>query len=256
LSRLTIRYDEEPARRILALSDTEEMRAQRRRVLDLLAPQPGWCVLDVGCGPGHLARELAAAVGPNGRACGVDVSEHMLALAADHPEVELAHVSGTELPFADGAFDAACATQVYEFVQELPAALGELRRVLRAGGRALILDTDWDTLVWHSSEPARMQRVLDGWRRRVAHQHLPRTLGRLLREAGLELEDVHTYAIFDTEGREGSYSARQIEHLGASAEGVGADDVAAWAADLRGLAAAGEYFFSLNRYVFIARNPG
>ena len=254
MSRLVIRYDEAPARRILALSDTEDMRAQRRRVLDLLAPRPGWRVLDVGCGPGHLAAELAAAVGPNGRVCGVDVSEHMLALAAQ-PEVQFVHVRGTALPFAEGEFDAAVATQVYEFVEDLAAALAELWRVLRTGGRVLILDTDWDTLVWHSSDSARMRRVLDGWRRRVAHPHLPRTLARELREAGFEVDHVHTYAIFDTLGSEGSYSALQIEHLGASAEGVAADEVAAWTADLRDLAAAGEYFFSLNRYVFSARKP-
>ncbi|MFI4985626.1 MAG: methyltransferase domain-containing protein [Solirubrobacterales bacterium] len=77
-----IRYDERPARRIQALSETPEMRAQRRHVLDLLAPQPAEEILDVGCGPSHLARETARAVGPNGRVCGGDVSEQTLALAA------------------------------------------------------------------------------------------------------------------------------------------------------------------------------
>lgn len=47
-------------------------------------------------------------------------------------------------------------------------------------------------------------------------------------------------------GQEGSYSALQIEHLGASAAGVPSHEVAAWAADLRALARAGDYFFSLN----------
>jgi ubiquinone/menaquinone biosynthesis C-methylase UbiE len=137
----TISYDEEPARRIQALSETPEMQAQRRRVIKLLAPQPGWRVLDVGCGPGHLARELAAAVGPNGHICGADVSEHMLSLAGES-DVELVHFDGTRLPFDDEAFDAAVATQVYEFVEWLAEALAELDRVLRPGGRVLILDTD------------------------------------------------------------------------------------------------------------------
>jgi SAM-dependent methyltransferase len=251
---LTIRYDEEPARRILALSETAEMQAQRRHVLKLLAPEPGWQVLDVGCGPGHLAAELAKAVGPNGRVCGADVSEHMLALAA-HTEVEFVHTSGTSLPFQDGTFDAAVATQVYEFVEDLPAAFAELRRVLLPGGRVLILDTDWDSLVWHSSDPARMRRVLEGWRRRVANPHLPRTLARDLRDAGLEVTHREALTIFDPHGREDSYSAHQIEHLGASAVGVAEEEIDAWAGDLRHLAAAGDYFFSLNRYIFLATKP-
>jgi ubiquinone/menaquinone biosynthesis C-methylase UbiE len=251
---LTIRYDEEPARRILALSETPEMQAQRRHVVELLAPERGWQILDVGCGPGHLAAELARALGPNGRVCGADVSEHMLALAT-HADVEFVHVSGTSLPFQDGTFDAAVATRVYEFVEDLPAALAELWRVLQRGGRVLILDTDWDSLVWHSSDPARMGRVLDGWRRRVANPHLPRALAQHLRDAGFEVTHREVLTILDPDGRDDSYSAHQIEHLGASAVGVADEEIDAWATDLRRLTADGEYLFSLNRYIFLATKP-
>jgi arsenite methyltransferase len=251
----TIRYDEQPARRIQALSETPEMQAQRQRVVELLDPQPGWRVLDVGCGTGHLARELAATIGSSGHVCGADVSEHMLALASGS-DVELVHVNGTQLPFDDEAFDAAVATQVYEFVEGLTDALAELHRVLRPGGRALILDTDWDSLVWHSSDPERMDRVLEGWRRRVVDPRLPRTLARHLREAGFSIARRETLTIFDADGDPGSYSAHQIEHLGASAAGVPAAEIKAWAADLRDLARTGDYFFSLNRYLFLAARGG
>jgi ubiquinone/menaquinone biosynthesis C-methylase UbiE len=69
-----MRYDGAPARRIARLSETPEMHAQRSRVIELLAPRAGWRVLDVGCGPGHLAEQLATAVGPRGQVCGVDTS--------------------------------------------------------------------------------------------------------------------------------------------------------------------------------------
>ena len=55
------------------------------------------------------------------------------------------------LPFADGR-STPCVTQVYEYVADMPAALAEARRVLRPGGRLLVLDTDWDSIVWHSSD--------------------------------------------------------------------------------------------------------
>ena len=247
----TITYDEEPARRIQLLSETADLRAQRQLVIELLAPQPGWRVLDVGCGPGHLTRELAKAVGPAGRVYGADISEHMLSLA-QHQGVELVHLTDSTLPFETETFDAAVATQAYEFVEQLPLALSELHRVLRVGGRALILDTDWDSLVWHSSDPERMKRVIDGWRERVAHPRLPRTLTRLLRDAGFEVIHRGTFTIFDVRGDEGSYSAHQIEHLGISAHSVPATERSAWEADLRELAVTGDYFFSLNRYTFLA----
>jgi arsenite methyltransferase len=246
-----IRYDEEPARRIRALSDTPEIRAQRERVVELLAPKPAERILDVGCGSGHLARELADIVGPE-RVRGVDVSEQMLMLASEHG-VDAVHTSGCLLPFADDAFDVAVATQVYEFVEDLPQALAELRRVLRAGGRALILDTDWSSIVWHASDPRRMQRVLHGWRRRVAHPHLPRTLAPQLEHAGFELVRQAVHTIFDPKGEPHSYSALQIEHLGASAIGVPDHEVEEWAVDLRHLAHTGAYFFSLNRYIFLVK---
>jgi len=249
-----MRYDDGAAKRIVALSDTPEMRAQRRKVIELLAPQELWRVLDLGCGPGHLMRELAHAVGPQGSVCGVDVSQEMLEIAA-REGVELAHVEGTTLPFEADVFDAAVATQVYEFVEEIQAALAELFRVLRPGAKAVILDTDWDSVVWHSNDDARMRCVLDGWRKRVADPHLPRRLSRHLRKAGFEIDRREVFAIFDPCGRADSYSARQIEHLGASAVGVPDSQLTAWAADLRNLARTGDYFFSLNRYIFVASKP-
>jgi arsenite methyltransferase len=245
-----IRYDEGPAQRIRALGNTPEMTAQRARVIELLAPQQGEQILDVGCGPGRLARELAEMVGQR-NVRGVDVSPQMLALAGELG-VDAWEATGAALPFGDDTFDAAVATQVYEFVEDLPLALAELARVLRVGGRVLILDTDWSSIVWNASDARRMERVLAGWRRRVASPHLPRTLAPQLVDAGFEVTHREVMTIFDPNGDESSYSAHQIEHLGASAIGVDADEVEAWAQDLRQLAQTGAYFFSLNRYIFLA----
>jgi arsenite methyltransferase len=245
-----IRYDDGPARRIRALSGTAEMRTQRKRVIELLAPQPGERILDVGCGPGHLAYELAEIVGSR-NVRGVDISHQMLEHARELG-LDVVHTGDATLPFEDDVFDAAVATQVYEFVEDLPQALAELHRVLRPGGRALVLDTDWASLVWHASDSRRMERVLEGWRRRVANPHLPRTLASRLTDAGFGVVYEEAFVIFDPNGEADSYSVHQIEHLGTSAIGVPAEAIEAWANDLRDLARTGRYFFSLNRYIFVA----
>ena len=254
-----LQFDEETARRIEASYLTEDMVEQRRAVRMLLGLRPGERALDIGSGPGFLAHEMAAEVGPDGRVEGVDLSDSMLAIAgARQPAPGAAPVGfrrgdALALPFPDASFDAITSTQVMEYVADVPAALAEARRVLRPGGRLLILDTDWDAIVWHSADPARMARVLDAWTEHLAHPHLPRHLPRHLREAGFALTACEALVILNRRGDGGNFSSGLIPIIAgfvAGRRGVSADEAAAWAADLVGRA--DDAFFSLNRYLFLA----
>jgi ubiquinone/menaquinone biosynthesis C-methylase UbiE len=92
---------------------------------------PGARVLDVGCGTGELTAALA---GLGAEAVGCDVSAVALRRArAAHPELELVQ-SAEELPFASASFDVVWAGEVLEHVQDLLGLLGEVHRVLEAGG--------------------------------------------------------------------------------------------------------------------------
>jgi ubiquinone/menaquinone biosynthesis C-methylase UbiE len=66
----------------------------------------------------------------------------------------------TALPVPDTGFDAALSVQVLEYVTDPDAALAELHRVLRPGGRLVVWDVDWATVSLHSSDAARTDRVL------------------------------------------------------------------------------------------------
>jgi SAM-dependent methyltransferase len=75
-------FDADAASRVEAAYATPDIVAQRDRIRDALALEPGEQVLDVGVGPGFLAAEMAAEVGPDGRVCGIDTSAAMLEVAA------------------------------------------------------------------------------------------------------------------------------------------------------------------------------
>jgi SAM-dependent methyltransferase len=219
-------------------------------------------MLDVGAGPGLLAYDLARLVGPDGRVVGLDVSPDMLALArtrlADLGQAECMQGDATALELPAGSFDAAVSTQVYEYVADMPRALAELCRVLRPGGRALILDTDWRSVVWHSSDEARMDRVLKAWDGHLSDPHLPARLGPMLRAAGFEVRRVEILPMLAPVWQPVSYAAGILRSIRdyvlrhGPEQGLDAAEVAAWWADQQELITRGEFFFSLNRYVFLA----
>jgi len=228
---------------------------QRRAVRAALALQPGEHVLDIGSGPGFLAAEMAEEVGPDGRVHGVDPSDSMLAIASrDESPVEYVAGDALKLPFGDEQFDVAVSTQVYEYVDDIEGALAEARRVLRPGGRLLVLDTDWDSIVWHSRDRERMARVLAAWNEHLADPYLPRRLPSLMRAAGLEPAHSEVIPLLNVGADRNTYSAGMtglVAEYVAGRGGVSADEAAAWAADLESLGDDG--FFSLNRYLFVAQ---
>ena len=250
-----LQFDEENARRLAAVYMTPDVVEQRRAIRAALSLQPGERVLDIGSGPGFLAAEMAAEVGPNGRVHGVDPSQTMLASARRRDaSVQYGIGEALALPFPDEHFDVAVCTQVYEYVEDIAAALTEARRVLRAGGRLLVLDTDWDSIVWRSGDRERMERVLAAWAEHLADPYLPRRLPGLLRAAGLEPTETAIIPILNVGADRDTFSVGMSGLVAAYVVGRGGiseADATAWEQDLAGLG--DDYFFSLNRYLFVAR---
>ncbi len=258
----TLQFDDASSRRIETIYSTPDVVAQREAVREALAIGPGERVLDIGSGPGFLAAELAACASPGGAVVGTDVSESMLAIAAARlgsagdADLRFEHADACALPFADASFDAVVSTQVYEYVEDIALALRELARVLRPSGRALVLDTDWDSIVWHSRDPSRMQRILDAWVEHLVDPHLPRRLIRVLSDAGLTVDLCQVVPIVNVRSNDNTCSAGMTELIAdfvAGRQGLTEADAVAWSEDLDDLSTSGDYFLSLNRYLFRAR---
>ena len=257
--RTTLQFDEEVSGRAETLYAAPDFVGQRRATRATVALTQGENVLDIGSGPGLLACEMAAEVGATGSIDGIDPSESMLAISRGRrpPEGagELRFVAGDAcaLPFEGERFDAAVATQVYEYVQDMPAALGEAFRVLRPGGRLLVLDTDWGSIVWHSRDDERMRHVLAAWEEHLVDPHLPRRLTGLLSAAGFSVEHRAAIPLLNAGYDPNTLSAGMIGFITAfvpGRQGLNERDAKDWAEDLKALGR--DYFFSLNRYLFLA----
>ncbi len=254
-----MQFDEKALRHLEVTYRAPEVAAQRRILLETLAARTGECALDIGCGPGFVSEELARAVGPGGAVHAMDNSESSVEMTrqrcAGFGNVQCQIADATQLPYPDNFFDLAVSTQVYEFVRDIRTALSELHRVLRPGGRAAIIDTDWHTILWHSADPARMARILRAWDEHLAHAELPRTLGPLLRGAGFSVRECKAVSYLDTEFKPEGYSynmTKTIRGFVRDRQGITKQEAEAWADEQRELAQAGAYFFNLNRYLFLA----
>lgn len=116
----------------------------RRRAADLAQLAPGARALDVACGTGDLSLELAERVGPGGEVVACDFSERMLELArekvADRPTIRVEWANALELPYADDEFAAATVGFGVRNFADLDRGLSELVRVVRPGGRVVVLE--------------------------------------------------------------------------------------------------------------------
>ncbi|MFL5884027.1 MAG: ubiquinone/menaquinone biosynthesis methyltransferase [Thermoleophilaceae bacterium] len=113
----------------------------RQRAADLAAAGPGDRVLDVATGTGDLAVELATRVAPGGEVIGSDFSERMLELArAKAPDVRFEWGNALDLDYPDDSFDAVTVGFGARNFSDLAAGLSEMTRVVRPGGRVVVLE--------------------------------------------------------------------------------------------------------------------
>lgn len=100
----------------------------------------GMRVLDVGTGTGAMARAAARLVGSSGRVTGIDPSPGMLREATRRHAMAMTRGIAEALPFRDAAFDAVSMGYALRYLADLPATLAECLRVLRPGGRLVVVE--------------------------------------------------------------------------------------------------------------------
>jgi ubiquinone/menaquinone biosynthesis C-methylase UbiE len=234
---------------------------RRARILSALALEAGTHVLDVGSGPGHQAYEIAQVIGSEGHIEGVDSGEDAVATGRRRCEglenASFALGDAYDLPYEAERFDVAMSSQVFEYLDDVPKALGEMFRVVKSGGRVLIHGTGWGALLWHSSDPERMSRILKIWDGHLADPRMVETMAKKLHAAGFVGVNAEPIVHVETSYDPGSMSAVAAKFIVGYvvSQGVTQSEADAWAEELPNLGSSGDYFFSSNEYIFTAQKP-
>ncbi|MFQ6171287.1 methyltransferase domain-containing protein [Oryzobacter sp. R7] len=234
----------------------------REWALARLAPEPGETVVDVGSGVGEVVVRLARAVGPTGRAVGVEPNPALRAIADERASAEGAasatFVDGVagDLPFDDGSVDAVTCERVLQHLDDPEGAVREMARVLRPGGRVVLLDSDWATSVMHPGDQDVVARYQAATWAGFANPFSGRRLRSQLRAAGFDVDpDIGSAALVlpDEALRGGMIGAGGP---GAVASGaVTRDELDTLLADISAAVDSGEAFVSVTMFAAVGRKP-
>jgi arsenite methyltransferase len=252
-------YNEEESKRTEQAYLSPEIVLQRKRILEKLKPVRGERIVDVGSGPGLLAAELADQVGDDGRIVAADSSSAMMRLAESRcsalTNVEFVKCDATDLAIDDANADAVTCTQLLLYVSDVSKAINEIFRILKPGGRVVIMETDWRSTVLHSNDEAKAEKIIECWDRAVPSPRLPARLRGLLRMAGFTSVKIDAIPIISTSAALGEFSMSMMLQCVESAceQGVISESEGQeWLAELTELGVADEYFFCVNRFLFSA----
>ena len=212
---------------LLATMDTtakwEATRSLRSWDRSELGLRSGQRLLDVGCGLGEAALTLADDLGDDGEVVGVDVSAEMVRVAQSQAGTASCRVRftvGDACSLAEPAdsFDAVRCERTLQWLADPMAAVAEVARVVRPGGRVSLIDTDWSTFAIDVGDDDLAAIVRNAMRtERGRPSNIGRRLHDLVRDAGLvpvaKAEATHTWTAWnpdETPAPDGCFSMESL----------------------------------------------
>lgn len=257
---------EEQLRGLVQILDLQERLPAVRRLRDwamaALSPSPGETCVDVGAGTGAEVLRLAAAVGPEGAVTGIEPHPGLRAEAQRRAREAGARVrfidgDAAALPFGEGEVDVLRCERVFQHLPDPESAAREIARVLRPGGRAVVLDSDWGTAIVSPGAPEVLRRYTDAFWARLPNPFAGRHLRRQLQSAGLQVDpDVGSSAlVFPDEAVAGGGILTVNANLAVDEGALTRVEADQLIEDVSSAARRGEAFVSVTMFAVLARKP-
>jgi SAM-dependent methyltransferase len=267
------RVDDRPDVRVLIEAMDRTARWEATRQLrswerDHLALGPGERLLDVGCGSGDAGIALVEDLGGDGELVGVDASEQMLQVARRNARSARGRVRFTagdacSLDEPDDSFDAVRSERTLQWLADPAAAVAEMVRVLRPGGRISLIDTDWSTFRIEVGDDALAALVRDAMR---AEWSRPSNVGRRLHDLVASLgceplartEATQTWTAWDPDGSPAPLGCFSMESLAddlIARERLAIADRERFVSTIHGAARRGRFSMRLTMFGVVAAAP-
>jgi ubiquinone/menaquinone biosynthesis C-methylase UbiE len=235
--------------------------AQWRHYFSILDPQPGDIILDVGCNSGDAERLLLLEYPGIRKIFGIENNKarHQHGLEkwkkdGSPAQIKLMLADARELPFPEGYFDRVFCVETLEWLSPPLQGLREIKRVLKPGGTALIVHSDFDTQVFNSSDKLLTRKIVQAFSDTGPNGQIGRELPGLCREAGFKDIHISVYTLIHTEWKADLY-AYQAAHMMAdwpiSSQLVSTKEKEEWLADLETQYSKGKFFYSINRDICV-----
>lgn len=227
---------------------------------EALALQPGEHAVDIGSGTGSEVIAFAEAVGPTGLAAGVEPDPNLLAAA----ERRAAAAGSTAtfhsgdaygVPFGSGSFDAVLCERVFQHLTAPARAAREIARVLRPGGRTVVMDADWGSAIVHPGDTRIVREVVDTLISATTNPYSGRRLQGLLTAAGLEVESTGSHALVQERSVGAGALVSRVSAMAVARRVITESDRDRLLAELAAGAASGDIHLSVTMFAVYARKP-
>jgi len=218
------------------------VKRYKKKTYQLLNIANGSSVLDIGCGTGDDVLAMAELVGPNGKVVGIDKSKSLIEEANDRSNLEQVPVQFQigdvhKLDFADNTFDGCRADRVFQHLQDRHQALSEMIRVTRPGGRIVVFDPDWDTMIVEAPDRDLTRKIIDHFvDQLVLNPWCGRESYKLFQQLGLEnvvVADTATFVLMDFSTAKQLWKFDEVADLIREENPILADKVESWLSYLK-----------------------